>query len=136
MDDGVFYPQIEFINEIHEESPNATFVLMFRDISDWYQSLSHWWMGGAKKHLNEVIERVNITGLPPGKGKNETEIGEWFCSHVQNIRHFVELHPTHTLIEVSLYDPDAGSKLGALFGVNGTCWGHHNRSPLPENVTG
>ena len=37
MDRDSFFPQVELLNQIHNESPNATFILMFRDMSAWYR---------------------------------------------------------------------------------------------------
>ena len=133
MGSGVFYPQIELLDEIHTESPNATFILSFRNTTDWYRSLSNWYMGGAKQNLNQVIERTNITGLPPGKGKNETEFTEWFGSHVRNIRNFVAKYPSHSLVEFNMADPNAGKQLGSIFGVPESCWGHANKNPKLHN---
>lgn len=37
MDKDSFFPQIELLEQIHNESPNATFLLMFRNTSDWFR---------------------------------------------------------------------------------------------------
>ena len=37
MDRDVFFPQIELLDHIHEESPNATFLLMFRGMNGWFR---------------------------------------------------------------------------------------------------
>jgi hypothetical protein len=37
MDRDTFFPQVELLDEIHEENPNATFILMFRNMSDWFR---------------------------------------------------------------------------------------------------
>jgi hypothetical protein len=37
MDRDVFFPQIELLDQIHEESPNATFLLMFRGMNGWFR---------------------------------------------------------------------------------------------------
>lgn len=41
MDRDSFFPQIELLEQIHYESPNATFLLMFRNMSDWFRR----WVG-------------------------------------------------------------------------------------------
>ncbi|KAL7536745.1 hypothetical protein ACHAXR_009984 [Thalassiosira sp. AJA248-18] len=130
MDNGKIYPQIEYLDEIHQENPNATFLIMFRDTSDWYKSLSNWSMGGLKgnNNLKKVIERQNITGLPPGKGENETELKEWFCNHVEYIRQFVRKHSSHALVEINITHPNVGEQLETVFGVSKKCWGQENKS--------
>lgn len=37
MDRDTFFPQVELLQQIHEESPNATFLLMFRNMTEWYR---------------------------------------------------------------------------------------------------
>lgn len=131
MDNGVYFPQIELLDQLHEESPSATFILMFRNITDWYRSLSAWPPTNSNRaagNLARDIESRNITGLPPGKGKNEEEFSEWFCSHVQRVRSFVATHPSHSLVELNMADLDAGRQLEHAFGVSEKCWGHVNKN--------
>ena len=39
LDDGVYFPQIELLEDIVQEYPNATFFLTFRNMEKWYNSL-------------------------------------------------------------------------------------------------
>ena len=128
MDDGSYYPQIENLNEIHSESPNATFLLTFRDMSGWYRSVSNWPPNRKRQMMNERIQAANITGLPPGKGANEFELSEWFCNHVQNIRDFVEKHPSHALVEIDITNPSVNEQLEELFGIRKGCWTNKNKN--------
>lgn len=128
--DGLFYPQIEYLEEIHNESPNATFVLPFRDVSTWHKSLQNWKMIDWPKHdhttLEQLIVKADLPGLPPGVGHIEEELVEWWCWHVKIVREFVKIHPSHALVEVDIEDPLAGSMMGTLFGASQSCWGHAN----------
>merc|ERR1711862_631043 len=36
------FPQIEFLDELYEESPNAIFILPFRNVSAWIKSVQKW----------------------------------------------------------------------------------------------
>jgi Sulfotransferase domain len=35
-------PQITMLNELHDEHPDATFILNFRNISHWTRSVARW----------------------------------------------------------------------------------------------
>lgn len=133
MDDGSFFPQIEYLNEIHEESPNATFLLTFRGMDGWYRSISHWPPNADKTNpplvMSNRMKRANITGLPQGVGNNVHEFSEWFCNHVNNVRDFVKRHPSHALIEIDIEDNNVGKRLGEFFGIRDTCWAHANKNP-------
>jgi len=134
MDKDSFFPQIELLEQIHNESPNATFLLMFRNTSDWFRSLSHWKSELPDTERGELfslrLKNANITGLPSGKGGNEVEMSSFFCNHVKNIRTFVQRHPTHTLIELDITSNSTGEQLESLIGINRHCWGASNTNPL------
>ncbi|KAL3785265.1 hypothetical protein HJC23_002720 [Cyclotella cryptica] len=138
MDRDVFFPQIELLDQIHQESPNATFILMFRGMNDWFRSLYHWKASNISRHtfrdsrgksFSERLTNANITGLPPGKGSNEREMSEFFCQHVNHIRKFVSSHPSHVLIELDIASPYVGVELEIIFGISQRCWGEANKNP-------
>ena len=74
---GCHYPQMSELEQIHDDAPNATFVLNFRPMKDWYKSVQHW--GTLKRRL----QQCDLPNFPTGKGKNVTEFSEWFCGHVK-----------------------------------------------------
>ena len=134
------YPQMSELEQIHEEEPNATFILNFRPFHDWFTSLSNWHNSDGG-YLNDRLKQCDLPGLPKGKG-NETELKDWLCHHVQNVRRFVQEHPSHALIELDLYDTNTSSHVMAeLFGSKVSCWGkanandHKTRQPLTNNST-
>ena len=138
LDDGTLFPQIEFLNEIHQENPNATFVLPFRDIAAWYHSITNWPPKREFALLSERMKNAKISGFPPGKGKDADEFAEWFCNHVQNIRDFVVRYPSHALVEYDIMDPNVSEFVGSAFGIKSECWGQTNANPnfVDEKVEG
>lgn len=130
---GQYFPQIENLDEIHEESPHATFLLTFRDMTGWYRSISHWPPNAEVVNPSMVMknrmQRSNISGLPAGMGRDESEFSMWFCNHVTNVRDFVRKHPSHVLIEIDIEGSDNDVILGDLFGIPRSCWGHANKNP-------
>ncbi|KAL7565722.1 hypothetical protein ACA910_005416 [Epithemia clementina (nom. ined.)] len=115
------YPQMSELEQIHQEAPNATLILNFRPMLDWYRSLRRW------RRMHMRLQQCDLPGLPRGKGRELRDLQQWFGHHVQRIRQFVQRHPSHALIELNLYDTHQSSKIMAqLFQTNATCWGHVN----------
>jgi hypothetical protein len=151
--DDCFFPQLSLLEEFHAENPYATFVINFRPMKDWVNSIVNW------SDILERLQQCDLPNLPRGipslsQHKNETEtqtyleatMTQFFCSHVLHVRNFVRDHPTHNLIELDLYDERTPYLLDALFpsssqqrspsddiatNANGTslessCWGKSN----------
>ncbi len=130
-----FFPQLSLLEELHAEDPNATFVMNFRPIGDWIRSLTDW-KTDWKPSMLERFQLCHFPNLPRGFPQNLTDekdvrdtMSQFFCSHVQHLRNFVKEHPSHTLIELDLYDNQGSSTImGALFPSSNICWGHSNKS--------
>jgi hypothetical protein len=125
MDNGTYFPQTELLQEFHEGYPEATFFLTFRNMTKWYHSLSNWPPRPRGPHMNDRLKKLDITGFPAGKGKNEEEYTEWFCNHVERVRKLVE-NSNHHLIEVDIEDDTNGKRMGEMFDIDEGCWGHSN----------
>jgi hypothetical protein len=131
--DECFYPQISLLDEIHNEAPNATFILNFRPVQDWIRSVRNWFS------LQHRMTLCHIPGLPRGVGREALDLMRWWCSHVLHVRKFVEQYPSHALIELDLYQSDTVNAriMSQLFQIDpnaSSCWGHANSSP-PPNTT-
>jgi len=142
--DDCFFPQLSILEEIHDESPDATFIINFRPMKDWIKSVVGWGM-------MDRLEKCHLPNLPygvPGITDGETgqaleaTMAQFFCSHVQHVRNFVNTHPTHTLIELDLYNTNQTiAVLDRLFrdvvnnekGISKSCWGQSNKSKYKQN---
>lgn len=131
MNDHANYPQWTILPEIHNEVPNATFVLIQRNITEWERSVTRWRMSADGKtgpFMRKRMTKLDLPDLPAGIGGKDGELGEWFRRHVLRVREFVRKNPSHKLVEVDLEDVLAGEKMGAVFGTNASCWGHKNKN--------
>lgn len=142
MDDGIYFPQIELLEEFVHGHPNATFFLTFRNMEKWYYSISHWPPRKRGPHKDEQFKMFKITGSPSKEGvSHQEEFDDWYCRHVQRVRNLVSRNPSHTLVEVDIEDPDIGQHMEDLFGIEKSCWGHRNVNAFihpeldPANVT-
>jgi hypothetical protein len=125
-----YWPQIEALEEIHNEAPNATFILNFRNMPNWVRSVQNW------RTLDERIMACNIIGSPalpsPEESINNNDTSLWledfFCSQVERVRDFVAKHPSHALIEVDIEDPSVGEFLSQAFDIDASCWKQSNKN--------
>jgi hypothetical protein len=126
-----YFPQISLLDELHEEHPNATFILNFRPVDDWIDSALRW------TTMVDRWSQCTIPGLIHEEGEiSRQQIRNWWCGHVKHVREFVKQYPSHTLIELDLYDtPGSSTMMSKLFGVNASCWGKSNVNPKLENNT-
>jgi hypothetical protein len=125
---------LSLLEDIHAENPNATFVINFRPIHDWIHSVLTW--GDSI----ERFQQCHLPNLPRGFPEDlndptsvEETMTQFFCSHVLHIRQFVELYPSHALIELDLYDTEGtASVMSTLFTSSAgkkeskKCWGREN----------
>lgn len=142
--DECFFPQLSLLEEFHQESPQATFLLTFRPIQDWIKSISGW---GSTVMLNrfQLCDFPNLPRGIPEDLENKTQVdaamAEFWCSHVLHVRNFVREFPSHSLIEMSLEDTMTSAQI--MYGLFPTkvnpnktseptselsngCWGHSN----------
>ena len=141
IDDGVYFPQTEILEQIVNDHSNATFFLTFRNMERWYKSLQNWPVrknGRGGFNMVERIQRSTITG-GPSKTDPET-FDEWYCKHVQRVRDLIAKNPSHTLVEIDIEDLNTAQRMEDIFGIRQSCWGHKNANALihPEliNATG
>jgi hypothetical protein len=112
------------LNELVEGYPNATFILVFRDMNHWYQSLQKWSMNGTR--MDEHLMMADIQGFPAGVGRNIDEFSQWFCNHVTRVRDVINKFQA-TLVEIDLED-DAKTRqlMSDIFDVDADCWSRSN----------
>eukprot|EP00588_Corethron_pennatum_P007045 CAMPEP_0194291950 /NCGR_PEP_ID=MMETSP0169-20130528/44547_1 /TAXON_ID=218684 /ORGANISM="Corethron pennatum, Strain L29A3" /LENGTH=569 /DNA_ID=CAMNT_0039039981 /DNA_START=154 /DNA_END=1860 /DNA_ORIENTATION=- len=106
----IFLPQVEHLNLIHRDYPNATLFLTHRDPDDWIKSVMNW------HELHTYFINSNITSLPAGVGKSKEELRAFFVGHNERIRQFARNYPSHALVEVDIGDKNIGKLLEHAFG--------------------
>lgn len=125
------FPQISMLDEIHQEHPNATFVLNFRPIHHWMSSAAKWKHMTARWRQKGCIKNlpgfVKLKERPKSDERRKLELQRWWCSHISHIRAFVKQYPSHKLIELDLYDDEhSADTLATLFDSKKSCWGQTN----------
>mmetsp|Transcript_2159 Transcript_2159/g.4569 ORF Transcript_2159/g.4569 Transcript_2159/m.4569 type:complete len:393 (-) Transcript_2159:80-1258(-) len=125
---GCYFPQIQALDVLHDQNPHATFVLTFRPVNKWIDSLSHW-RGFDRPMMERLGKCHNLPGLV---GTTPQDFADWWCGHVEFVRDFVEDHPSHKLVEVEIEAEDAGTYMEEHFGIDSKCWEHTNKNVLKD----
>jgi len=116
------FPQIHNLGILHQEAPNATFLLSHRNMTRWVRSVKNW--VGAFRSM--AVRLAKCDGGP--KSKKSQDLIQWHLEHVQRIRDFVKAHPSHALVEIDIEDPNAGEIMAQHFGSASPAsnWWHEN----------
>jgi hypothetical protein len=118
MNETLYFPQIDLLEEIVKGLPNATFLLTFRSMEGWYQSVSRW---GT---LHSRMMKLNLTiGDTTLGGGSQQEFASFFCEHVQRVR---ELVPANRLVEIDIEDTTIGARMSDIFDVDEESWERTN----------
>jgi len=119
---GITVPQWQFVKEIHEHFPEATWILNVRDPHDWLKSIDRW-----QDLRQRLIDNHFPPDLPRGKGGDDQDMISFYLEQAQRIRRFVNKHPSHTLVEVPIDKPEAGKIMEDAFGISAeACWRKRN----------
>jgi len=113
-----YFPQIEALEKMHEQYPEATLILNKRSVSAWIESVLHH-MGMARR-----LSYCDITGFPPVHEKDLTidMLRDFYIAQVVRVREFVAKYPSHRLVEVQIDGDNAGQKMVEAFGGELSCW--------------
>ena len=136
----ILLPQHHYLDKIHEQFPNATFILNLRPVYKWIASVINWPTTlklefGHEFYSQQMQRNVSTFGHAwdmPEPPQTQTELIEFlkflYAYHNQYVRDFVQRHPSHTLIEVDI-TKNAGQILADAFGLDASCYGHYNENP-------
>jgi len=127
-EDNCVFPQISYLKELYQEAPNATWILPFRNATGWIRSVNNWSNLRYRFAMSCDFSKygINKGDLKKINDKDDKNMVSLLCNHVKHIRKFVYYHPSLTLIEFSIEDPNAGNILATYFPVNASRWGKMN----------
>jgi hypothetical protein len=119
----VYFPQVNLLDEITSRGygSNATYLLTFRNMDDWYRSITHW-RGGPGDPLPPMSDRMARADINVS-GTSLENFADFVCDHVTRVREAV---PEGRLVEVDIDDADAGRMLSDVFDVDRGCWKQAN----------
>mmetsp|Transcript_36229 Transcript_36229/g.66553 ORF Transcript_36229/g.66553 Transcript_36229/m.66553 type:complete len:279 (+) Transcript_36229:180-1016(+) len=112
-------PQVQYLQDIHDEAPMATFIMNTRNVTRWIKSMRGW--SSLDKRF---VKCSKATGL---NASDDLSLERYIVDHVRMVRDFVNRNPTHALVEVDIEDPNAGCIMSSLFKTDSKFWTHHNQ---------
>ena len=105
-----FHPSVHGLDDFYQAYPNATIMLVTRNVTRWSELYLKWYKGtGIWKRCDKFPDSAD--GLPA--------YYEW---HLDNVRNFAHNHPTLTFVEVSLEDERIGEHLKQQVGLSSSCF--------------
>jgi hypothetical protein len=124
--DTCFFPGVHALEALYYAYPNATFLLIQRDLEEWYQSAKSWgkmfykW----KKHCRDSFF-PNKTAV--GQTIRNQDFKQFYQWHTEHIRQFAREHPDMTYLEppnnLKLSSQKISSWLEEHIGISAQCWG-------------
>lgn len=112
----------QFVEQIYENYPNATWILNLREPHDWLKSIDRW-----QDLRKRFTDNPYTPTLPRGKGGDDQDMISFYQAQAQRIRDFVNTHPSITLVEVQIDDSTAGQVMEDAFGIPASlCWKKRN----------
>jgi hypothetical protein len=129
-----------FIEKYHKRNPSSALLVSGRNLK------SSKGEDAGRKGAGKLKFPIPRPSRP--EPVNDIQLARWWCGHVKHIRKYVELYPSHKLIELELYDNDGSSSV--LYDMfqrpssspsdssnnndnnfeddkkNDACWGHAN----------
>lgn len=119
---GMTVPQWHFIQAIHDNFPNATWILNLRDPLDWLGSINRW-----QDLRQRFIDNPYKPDLPAGVGGDDNDMVRFYNAQAQRVRDFAAEHPSHHLVEVQIDSEEAGDVMEDAFGISAdACWKKRN----------
>lgn len=129
----IFLPQHFNLQQLHEEFPNATWILNLRDSSSWAKSVLKWRDLGDQ-FVNEYYMKHQIHKIPRNLTEKQSFLKTIYDEHSELIRSFVRSHPSHALIELNITDDEAGNVLADAFGLQKDKWVQKNRNSVSWRI--
>ena len=146
----IFLPQHFHLEEIHAAYPQATWILNRREPAvTWADSVighnpnmeenrldlqfaneyyAHYNKTNNNTHnTNTTKNTVVASSFPVSRSEMVEFLVRIYHEHLAFVRAFVADHPTHTLVEVIINHPEAGTVLGDAFGLDPTYWQQSNK---------
>ena len=118
---GMTLPQWDYLNEVYDQFPMATWILNVRQPEMWLNSVDRW-----LDLRQRFIDNPYLPDLPRGVGKDDKDMIRFYLRQAERIREFCASHPNLSCVEVNIDQPDAGDIMENSFGIPTTCWGNRN----------
>jgi len=118
---GMTLPQWDYLQEMYDHFPNATWILNTRRPEEWLRSVDRW-----QDLRQRFILNPYVPDLPRGVGTDDKDMIQFYLRQAERIREFCSTHTSLSCVEVPIDSPEAGTILQDAFGIPKPCWGNRN----------
>jgi hypothetical protein len=129
-EDNCYWPQLIDVPTLHQQYPDSRFIFNDRKIDSWIKSLRNWNIttGPIRQKGHSLIERIiklDVPGLPSGKGGTDQELKNWYIQHKNNMLDFFKNKDNFILFNI---ETNSGNKLGEFLNIPNLTWRHLHKS--------
>ena len=129
MDSECTFPQVQYLENIYKQFPDATWILNLRPAVHWVSSVTHW----HDKDYRKRFTRCDLPGLPRGVGDADSEMVQFYERQTARVRKFARNHPSIRLVEIQIEEKSAADTMQREFPqIPLHCWGHVNKNEKAE----
>lgn len=121
LNGGMALPQWDYLEQIYQHFPQATWILNWREPQKWLDSVDRW-----KDLRQRFVDNPFLPDSPKGTGAQDAEMLHFYKRQAERVREFAQTHPSLSLVELPMDSPEAGSILEQAFGISSTCWKNRN----------
>lgn len=118
---GMTLPQWDYLDQIYQHFPNATWILNWREPTKWLDSVNRW-----KDLRQRFVDNPFIPELPRGKGDDDQDMLNFYRRQAERVRDFAQNHTSLSLVELPIDSPNAGQNMEDAFGISKQCWKNRN----------
>lgn len=118
-----FFPAVHGLQAFYDHYPNATLLLIRRDVDAWYESAANW--GRMFRKWSRSCRQSFFPNATDTQILEEADFKEFYGRVVSNVRQFAKDHPSMTYLEpedYTLSSPEIGNWLEDNIGIDATCW--------------
>jgi hypothetical protein len=104
------------LEHLHKYYPNATIMLLTREVNSWYTSMLNWNRGSLLKKWKSRC------GYHGAIGDSRSDWISFYRAHTEKVRNFAKKHLSMTYVEMEL--EDASSMIEYYTGIDQECFQH------------
>ena len=123
MDGTCVFPQIDYLEELYQDAPNATWILPFSNTIDWLRSVTTCKSSNKAPMASRFVDICGWEEFHLRNPKRQEDVDQFICNHVKSVRKFVKNHPSLSLVEYDIKDKNVGEILENVFPfLDGSKW--------------
>eukprot|EP00908_Phaeocystis_cordata_P016108 Transcript_27351.p1 GENE.Transcript_27351~~Transcript_27351.p1 ORF type:complete len:327 (+),score=58.43 Transcript_27351:62-1042(+) len=130
LDHQCFLPQVTHLSELHEQYPDALFVLPTRPAEHWVASVNGWGAAGSYGAMHQrFFEDCHLPGLDSALpiDAQDQRLAQFYYNHTLSVRKFMAAQSAAFLeFDIEEKEELVAAQLEDATGIPASCWGQSN----------